>query len=104
MNSDRQGDLSAAAQAFVVPRSPRTARIRSWLAIVALPAVVVVAGVCAGGDVTPDSKWSWDTDGDTISDAVEIESHNSQRYLLPGGHPKYPTCGHPKLLHLSVMV
>jgi hypothetical protein len=21
--------------------------------------------------------------------------------LIPGGHPNSPTCGHPKLLHLS---
>ena len=25
-------------------------------------------------------------------------------FIFPGGHPKSPTCGHPKLLHLEVIV
>jgi protein-tyrosine phosphatase len=36
------------------------------------------------------------------SNAVLIEFPSS--ITSPGGHPKSPTCGHPKLLHLGVIV
>jgi hypothetical protein len=35
---------------------------------------------------------------------AEEELHAPSEPIAPGGHPKSPTCGHPKLPHLSVIV
>lgn len=45
-----------------------------------LVGAMVAGGACTSGDVASDSKPYWDSDGDTISTAVELESHNRQSY------------------------
>lgn len=50
-------------------------------ALAMLPIVVVLASACTG-EAVYDTNPSWDSDGDTISTAVELESHNRQLYNL----------------------
>src|SRR4030042_5183265 len=58
-------------------------RARSWATMAVLPLAVAIVDACPGGDaaVVTDRNPSWDSDGDTISTAVELESHNHNLYL-----------------------
>ncbi len=56
---------------------PRCLLVRRDLVTVLL--LLSLATACAS-DIAPDAEVVWDTDGDQISDAVELESHNSVLY------------------------
>lgn len=84
----KQPFVQLARYTLLVAKNSATWRkhIRPYFAVGLLPAAVALAYGCPGGEVASDTFYRWDLDGDTMSNAVEGESHNRDLYLLDSLH------------------